>query len=260
MFRFIFLFLCFLLALLIILSLFGNKKAKQILLVLERLLIDIFLRRLVVNYDQRHKKRTKSNNPTGEFSKFERELGKVQKMNKELLETNRRLNLDLEEKEKEYKEKYEDKCRELDELRKTNEIFSNSIEDLRKTIQTLSYEKNQRIVNDFPIQSSLEKANKEKYLYAEPDATGTILRKISTTETKYSLFKLELLDEQVCKFSVLNNDATGMYINNRSVSLLACQIIEVASMPTKFEMVEQGTAVKNGNNWIVMEPVKIKII
>ena len=150
---------------------------------------------------------------------------------------------------------------EKEELIETNEFFASSIEDLQNTIKTLSFEQNTKIVNKIPnkVNEKIEQT-KDSYLYAEPDATGTILRKISPKETKYSLFRLELLNEQVCKFYVLNNTATPMYINNRSISLLACQIVEVAPNPTKFEIVEAGTAVKNNNNWIVMEPAKIKIL
>ena len=185
------------------------------------------------------------------------ELERLQFMIKTLLGEKKALNEALEQCE----QAKEVLSNEKEELIETNEFFASSIEDLQNTIKTLSFEQNTKIVNKIPnkVNEKIEQT-KDSYLYAEPDATGTILRKISPKETKYSLFRLELLNEQVCKFYVLNNTATPMYINNRSISLLACQIVEVAPNPTKFEIVEAGTAVKNNNNWIVMEPAKIKIL
>lgn len=256
MFIVLFYILCILLVLLILFRLLGNKNAKQICRILDRLFIDIVLRKIVENYDSRHKKIKRNVVAEAKFH-YSKEIERLQNISKDLLEENKRLNVALEncEEEKEYLSK------EMNELKETNEIFSDSIADLRNTIRNLSFEKNKNIVNNIPgkTHKNIDKT-KDGCLYAEPDATGTILRKISANETKYSLFRLELLNEQVCKFYVLNNASTPMYINNRSVSLLACQILEVAPNPTKFEVVEAGTAVKNNNNWIVMEPAKIKIL
>ena len=248
--------LCILLVLLILFRLLENKKAKQICRVLDRLLVDIVLRKIVNNYDSRHNKNEK--NVVAEArNQAHDELERLQNMIKNLLVENNALNETLEL----YAQEKEALSTEKDELIKTNEFFASSLEDLQNTIKTLSFEQNTKIVNKIPSKTNEKKEQaKESYLYAEPDATGTILRKISPKETKYSLFRLELLNEQVCKFYVLNNTATPMYINNRSISLLACQIVEVAPNPTKFEIVEAGTAVKNNNNWIVMEPAKIKIL
>lgn len=245
-----------LLILLILFRLFENRLAKQICRVLDRLLIDIALRRFVENYDKRHIKNKKNVVDEAENQVY-KEIERLKIMNKDLLKQKNVLNEAL----KQYAQDKEVLLNEKEELIKTNEFFASSLEDLQNTIKTLSYEQNSKVVNKIP-----SKANenivlaKNSYLYAEPDATGTILRKISQKETKYSLFKLELLNEQVCKFYVLNNAATPMYINNRSISLLACHIVEVAPNPTKFEIVEAGTAVKNNNSWIVMEPAKIKIL
>ena len=247
--------LCILLVLLILFRLLENKKAKQICRVLDRLLVDIALRKIVNNYDSRHNKNEK-NVVAEEKKQVHNELERLQNMIKNLLVENNALNETLEL----YAQK-EVLSTEKDELIKTNEFFANSLEDLQNTIKTLSFEQNTKIVNNVPSKANENKElAKASNLYAEPDATGTILRKISANETKYSLFRLELLNEQVCKFYVLNNASTPMYINNRSISLLACQIVEVAPNPTKFEMVEAGTAVKNNHNWIVMESAKIKIL
>ena len=248
--------LCILLVLLILFRLLENKKAKQICRVLDRLLVDIALRKIVNNYDSRHNKNEK-NVVAEEKKQVHNELERLQNMIKNLLVENNALNETLEL----YAQEKEVLSTEKDELIKTNEFFANSLEDLQNTIKTLSFEQNTKIVNNVPSKANENKElAKASNLYAEPDATGTILRKISANETKYSLFRLELLNEQVCKFYVLNNASTPMYINNRSISLLACQIVEVTPNPTKFEMVEAGTAVKNNHNWIVMESAKIKIL
>ena len=248
--------LCILLVLLILFRLLENKKAKQICRVLDRLLVDIALRRIVENYDRRHNK-NKKNVVDETENQVHNEPERLQNMIITLLKEKKALNEALEQCE----QAKEVLSNEKEELIETNEFFASSIEDLQNTIKTLSFEQNTKIVNKIPnkVNEKIEQT-KDSYLYAEPDATGTILRKISPKETKYSLFRLELLNEQVCKFYVLNNTATPMYINNRSISLLACQIVKVAPNPTKFEIVEAGTAVKNNNNWIVMEPAKIKIL
>lgn len=256
MLKVLFYILCILLILLILFRLIGNKQAKQICRVLDRLLVDIALRKIVNNYDSRHNKNEK-NVVAEEKKQVHNELERLQNMIKNLLVENNALNETLEL----YAQEKEVLSTEKDELIKTNEFFANSLEDLQNTIKTLSFEQNTKIVNNVPSKANEnKKLAKASNLYAEPDATGTILRKISANETKYSLFRLELLNEQVCKFYVLNNASTPMYINNRSISLLACQIVEVAPNPTKFEMVEAGTAVKNNHNWIVMESAKIKIL
>lgn len=256
MFKVLFYILCILLVLLILFRLLENKKAKQICRVLDRLLVDIALRGIVENYDRRHNK-NKRNVVDEAENQVHNELERLQFMIKTLLGEKKALNETLEQCE----QAKEVLSNEKEELIETNEFFASSIEDLQNTIKTLSFEQNTKIVNKITnkVNEKIEQT-KDSYLYAEPDATCTILRKISPKETKYSLFRLELLNKQVCKFYVLNNAATPMYINNRSISLLACQIVQVAPNPTKFEIVEAGTAVKNNNNWIVMEPAKIKIL
>ena len=245
--------LCILLILLILFCLLESKRAKQICRILNRLLVDIALRWIVDNYDRRHCKNKKN---IGDEVK-DQVVVRLQNMNKSLLEDKKALNEALEQ----YAQDKEVLSAERDELIKINEFFVSSLEDLQNTIKSLSFEKKAKIVNEKSCKSDENiELSKNSNLYAEPDATGTILRKISANETKYSLFRLELLNEQVCKFYVLNNASTPMYINNRSISLLACQIVEVAPNPTKFEMVEAGTAVKNNHNWIVMESAKIKIL
>lgn len=252
----------FIIVLLILLLVIGckisNIKLKHVYLVLERFFIDILLRSMVENYDKRHPCRNMSKVSLEELKLSQQDLAKAQRASQNLLEQNKALINSLEEKNKEI----ENLVYENQELKETNEIFSNSIADLKRTIKTLSYEANQKIIKSVPpSKHSKEKTRTDdNVFYAEPDATGTILRKVSPKENKFSLFKLKLLDENVCNFSVLNNDATDMYIKNRSVSLLACQILEVAQTPKKFVTVDAGTAVRHDNNWIVMEPVKIKIV
>lgn len=60
MFKVMFYILCILLILLILFRFIENKQAKQICRVLDRLLVDIALRRIVENYDRRHNKNKKN--------------------------------------------------------------------------------------------------------------------------------------------------------------------------------------------------------
>ena len=134
MFRVLFYILCILLVLLILFRLLGNKNAKQICRILDRLFIDIVLRKIVENYDSRHKKIKRNVVAEAKFH-YSQEIERLQNISKDLLEENKRLNVALEncEEEKEYLSK------EMNELKETNEIFSDSIADLRNTIRNLSF-------------------------------------------------------------------------------------------------------------------------
>lgn len=178
--------LCILLVLLILFRLLENKKAKQICRVLDRLLVDIALRGIVENYDRRHNK-NKKNVVDETENQVHNELERLQFMIKTLLGEKKALNEALEQCE----QAKEVLSNEKEELIETNEFFASSIEDLQNTIKTLSFEQNTKIVNKIPnkVNEKIEQT-KDSYLYAEPDATGIILRKISPKETKYSLFRL----------------------------------------------------------------------
>ena len=127
------------------------------------------------NYDSRHNKNEK-NVVAEEKKQVHNELERLQNMIKNLLVENNALNETLEL----YAQEKEVLSTEKDELIKTNEFFANSLEDLQNTIKTLSFEQNTKIVNNVPSKANENKElAKASNLYAEPDATGTILRKIS---------------------------------------------------------------------------------
>ena len=103
MFIVLFYILCILLVLLILFRLLGNKNAKQICRILDRLFIDIVLRKIVENYDSRHKKIKRNVVAEAKFH-YSQEIERLQNISKDLLEENKRLNVALEncEEEKEY--------------------------------------------------------------------------------------------------------------------------------------------------------------
>ena len=222
--------------------------AKRTLFAIEKITIDIVCRKLVQYYDNKHGKKTK---------KTVEQVSTTQ----EIVEKHKEENEDLKNKLKalekeilELKSNLENVKYDRDEVIKTNEFFAQNIQELKGTIASFSRTKAATLKQEKPIDKVNIGVNNPKplYLFAEPDATGAILRKATTNESKYSLYKLNISEsnEQLCTFSVINNDATETYIANRNVSLLACQILEIASNPLSFVTVEPGTAVKENNNWV----------
>lgn len=232
---------------------------KKIFHAIEKIIIDIVCRRLVIYYDNKYRKSKKCHNKELSSSNVDK-AAECQEVNIKLQETICTLNKEIEHLKNELADAIE--CR--DEVIKTNEIFSKTIEELRNTTRSFSKTKAASLQQtEKPVQQKvLVKEAKISCLYAEPDASGAILRKTSTTESRYSLYKLNVSEsnEQLCTFCVINNEATETYIANRNVSLQACQIIELSSSPTTFVNIEPGTAVKENNIWVVASPAKIKII
>lgn len=228
---------------------------------LERIGVDVACRNLVEYYDNKKGRTIQHTHVRNATLQIKEELDSCKEENR-LLQKNI---IDLNGKIRDLSNKLNDAETVRDELIETNEIFAQNIQDLHDTIASFSRTKaaSLRQKEKEEVQETKNsKVEELSCLYAEPDATGAILRKPTTSESMYSLYKLEISksDEQLCTFSVLNNEATETYIANRNVSLLACQIIEIASSPTTLVTIEPGTAVKENNNWVVATPAKIKII
>lgn len=234
--------------------------AKQTFCVIEQKTIDVVLRKIVENYDKRNGKFSKSKNTDVDYIKLKKQFDSSNNLNNQLRE---RIKI-LEDRIESISEDLKDASTIRDEVIQTNEMFAQEIQVLRDTMASFSRTKVETLQreNKHPQKEITSSETKIGILFAEPDATGAILRKPSISETKYSLYKLDISDsnDQLCYFSVLNNNATETYIANRNVSLLACQILEIASNPTSFVTVEPGTAVKENNNWVVASPAKIKIV
>lgn len=232
--------------------------AKQTFNTLEKFTIDIVCRKLVQYYDNKHGVKTKK---IAEQTSTSKETIEKYKNENRVLKTRIK---DLEVEIRELKSKLETAEFTRNEVIETNEIFAQAIQTLKDTIASFSRTKAATLKQEKSIEKGKLDNTEPKHLclFAEPDATGAILRKVSTNESKYSLYKLNISEsnEQLCTFSVINNDATETYIANRNVSLLACQILEIASNPLSFVTVEPGTAVKENNNWVVASPAKIKIV
>ncbi len=240
--------------------------AKQILCILDTIVIGTFLTWIVKNYNKRHGRKMSS--LVSGCADTERNT-EPNSLNQQLVEARHQIELiskdkqNLEIRLKEMSENLDYTRKEFNELIQTNELFADSIADLKETISSLTEDKVQRLnTKKKPKPTQQTHCPTETELYAEPDATGAILRKITTTVSKYSLYKLSLAspDDYICKFSLLNNEATPTYINNRNMALHACKIAEISANPTTFETVVPGTAVKENNNWVVTSQAVIKIV
>lgn len=98
--------------------------------------------------------------------------------------------------------------------------------------------------------------------FAQGDATGLWLRKVSTNISTEHLYKLTTKpgDSSTCTFSpILHHNASDV-IANRSITLLACEITSIANVPTSIHIVEEGMATREGNRWKIIHKAKIKLI
>lgn len=95
--------------------------------------------------------------------------------------------------------------------------------------------------------------------YAQGDASGLSLRKISTTRTEQDLYKIMTIPGDACcaLFEPIANANIQEVIFNRNVTLLACEIISIAPAASMIEIKERGKAIYQNNKWIVTSKAKI---
>lgn len=99
--------------------------------------------------------------------------------------------------------------------------------------------------------------------YAQGNASGPWLRKVSTTKRSDHYYRMETTpgDTATCSFRPIVQDNVGYIIANRNVTLLACDILGIAAKPTTIEVVEDGQAtLDNDNKWKVTRKAKIKLV
>lgn len=238
-----------------------KKVVGQAICITEKFVIDYCMRWVVENYDSRHgKKKIPSQEPKNkqEVNTLSNVLQKLRYEIKRYQEENESLQskVDL------LSEQLDDAIQVRNEQIDLNNKFASDIESLQETLKSYSQKKVEEITRTQAIELNKPQEELVYKLYAEPDATGTMLRKVSSTENKYTLYELLLpaRESMVCKFSVVNNEATPMYIEGRQMTLKACSIIEMSQNPQKIITVLPGVAVKENNNWVITEPAKIKLL
>lgn len=98
--------------------------------------------------------------------------------------------------------------------------------------------------------------------FAQGDATGLWLRKVSTAMSIGHMYKLITKpgDTSICNFSPIKQDNMAEVIANRSVTLLACEIIGIAPAASAIEIIEDGVAALENNRWKVTHKAKIKLV
>lgn len=95
--------------------------------------------------------------------------------------------------------------------------------------------------------------------YAQGDTSGMLLRKVSPLQTIGQTYQMVTKqgDTSVCRFWPLVQSDMQEIIDNRNVTLLACEIVGISSNPSAIKVVEDGQAVLNANKWKVTKKAKI---
>ena len=98
--------------------------------------------------------------------------------------------------------------------------------------------------------------------YAEGDAMGLNLRKVSTQQTPYAIYKIITTpgDTSSAEFLPIVSSNEKEIITNRNATLVACEILSIAPNATSICLVESGRAKIENGKWIVTNKAKIQLI
>lgn len=222
------------------------------------LIIDNLMRNIVLWYDKRHlrlKSMSRPKNQGGEdiykirvlLDAKETECGELRSQLKESLEKCENLSQNITQLKTllvQSQEKTTQLQLRLKESESRIESLQHESEDLRK-----------RCLPQTEIPSMI--------YYGQGDTSGLWLRKVSPIKTNEHLYQLNTRqgDTSVCQFAPILQKNLADTISNRSITLLACDIISIAPSPSSIETVECGEAVLDENNrWKVVRKAKIKLI
>lgn len=108
-----------------------------------------------------------------------------------------------------------------------------------------------------------EKAAGPTRLYAEADASSPCLRKVTLQPDSFTQYVIETggadhPDEGT--FRIYEEADHARIIENRVLSLLACDVTSIAAAPTRIVTEEPGIARREGAAWCVVRPARIKIV
>lgn len=98
--------------------------------------------------------------------------------------------------------------------------------------------------------------------YAEGDAMGLNLRKVSIQQTPYAIYEIITTpgDTTSAEFSPIVSSNEKETITNRNATLVACEILSIAPNATSISIVESGRAKMENGRWVVSRKAKIKLI
>jgi len=219
------------------------------------IIIDNLMRNIVLWYDKRHPKPT----PTRKHQENE-EILKLHSMidakETECLGLRSQLNKSQQECASLNQEISQLKVS-LTQYRESSESLRYSLNELKSKVGVLQHESEnlrKRCLPETDIPSMI--------YYAQGDASGLWLRKISPIKTTEHLYQLNTKqgDTSICIFTPIIQTDLKDIIANRNITLLACEIISISPSASSIEIVECGEAMLDNNRWKVIHKAKIKLI
>lgn len=224
---------------------------KKIRFFLGCLLIDNILRSVVHWYDKRHpNSKKKESNYTGEVIRLNEKITSLQRTTSEL-ESSIRI---LEAKESSLNSQKESilveiktKDNEISRLMRENSIMDSQIQELQNENQKLL----RRCLPEAEIPAMI--------YYAQGDASGLFLRKLSTEKTSEHIYRITTFagDTTSATFEPYLDTDIQEIINNRNVTLIACEIMRINPNASSIQVCEAGKAKCENNKWKVTNKAKI---
>ncbi len=215
------------------------------------LLIDNALRNVVRWYDKRHPHSIKKD------SNYSKELAHLNERISFLQITISRLNNSvgvLKSKELTFNNQKETL---LTELRKKDHEMSLIIAE-KKQMEAqnseLQYDNQNLLRRCLPI-----KEVPSMIYFAQGDASGLFLRKISTVRTTEHIYRIVTLagDSLSATFEPVVNNNIQDIINNRNLTLIACEIVRIDPNASSIQVCEAGKVTYENNKWKVINKAKI---
>lgn len=218
------------------------------------MLIDKFMRNSVEWYDQHHSKKSVLNT---------HDADQISSLNQKLKESEREREamqdrlLEEREKLRDVRIKFQSLETSFSALKSDFEALENNNRKLSNLIETLN-EQNSNLARKCLPEDEIPSMT----YYAQGDATGLYLRKLSTIKGEEQIYTLHTSpgNTHIAEFYPLIKGNVNEIIANRNLTLLACDIMGISQNPGSIEVISFGKAQFQNNKWAVINKAKIRII
>lgn len=97
--------------------------------------------------------------------------------------------------------------------------------------------------------------------YVQGDVSGVNFRKISTVKTPQHIYRISTIpgDATSALFEPIVESGIEEVIRNRSITLVACEIMSIAPNASSIVVREKGKAIYKNNKWTVTSKAKIEL-
>lgn len=224
---------------------------KKIRFSLGCLLIDNILRGIVNWYDKRHPNSKKKDSVCSEEVLHLKE--KISLLQRSISELDSRIEIF--------------KSKEISFIRQRDTLLAD-VRGKENEISTLSVENRLLLSQNTELQNEnkklLRRCLPEKEIpsmiyYAQGDAIGFYLRKVSTVRTPDHIYRIatSVGDTSVATFEPYIESNLQDIISNRNVTLIACDIIRIDPNASSIQVCEAGKVICENNKWKVISKAKI---